>query len=809
MDWIRDLRYAARVLRGSPGFAVVAILTLALGIGAATAIFSVVDAALLNPLPYPEPDSIVRVLEATPEGGLRGTSTLNFLHWQRQSSSFEFLAAQTLTSMTISGIDAPVFVRGARVSPHYFDIAKTQPALGRLFLDEEAEPGKDRVAVLSNALWLRSFGADPSIVGRAVQLDGEAHTVVGVLPPGTSFDRGRQQIWTPMAFKPSEMTRDFRWFGVFGRLKRGVTLQQAQVEMKTIAARIAAEHPETNKGWSVAVDRFADILLAPGARLSMIVLMAAVGMLLLTGCANLANLALSRAVARERDAAVRASLGAGRWRMARQSLTEYILLSACGGGAGVAIGYAAMRALSAALPAAALPAEVQVTMSMRVLLFALAVSICTGILFGLAPVLHATNPNLAAVMKEGGRGVAGGARRGLRNSLVVAEVALAFVLLTGAGLMLRTFFQLLDVEMGFKAVNVLTMRLPVAPTRFPEPAQLEAYLRQIRTAVEGVPGVRSTALTSALPLQGWAMITPFAVAGRAESDHARWPFGFYKIVSPSYFETLGITVRKGRALTERDTAGAPRVLMMNETAAKRHFASEEPVGQRLLIPYDVPGTPEYGKDVPWEIVGVIADEKINNLSDQRSAGVYVSLAQSPHYSPSLAIRSGVEPRSLERSIRQAIAQVSREQAVSDVRTMEEIRSESLVAGRLEALLLGVFGGLALLLAAIGIYGVMSYTVVQRTHELGLRAALGAKPADLMKLVLGSGLLLTLAGLAIGFAGALALTRVMTAILFGVTPHDPATMASVAAILAVVALAACAIPAWRAMRVDPAVALRQE
>jgi len=810
LEFLWDLRYAVRVLRRGVGFAVIAILTLALGIGATTAIFSFADAALLRPLPYPEPDRIVRVLEVNPGGNLGGASTLNFLDWQVQSTAFEFLAAQTLMSATISGIDSPIFVQGARVSPRYFDIAGVKPALGRVFVEDEAQPGKDHVVVMNHSLWVKSFGADRSLVGRVIQLDGEAYTVVGVMPAGTSFDRGHQQLWIPLAFRPSEMTRDYRWFGVFGRLKRGVPLSQARAEMKTLGARMAAAHPETNQGWSVQVDRFADILIGRSLRASLEVLMAAVGMLLLIGCANLANLTLSRVFAREREVALRMALGAGRWRVVRQFLIEHGLLAMCGGVLGIGVGYVVMRALNAALPPDAFPAEVQVTMNARVLFFALGISLLAGFLLGVVPALQAARPHLMAAMKEGGRGTfLSGTRRRARSALVIAEVALAFVLLTGAGLMLRSFFQLLDVRAGFEAANVLTMRLPVTPKRFPEPARLEAYLQEIRAAVDAIPGVRETAMTSALPLRGWALITPFAVAGRADGDHLRWPFGFYKIVSPSYFDTLGIALRKGRTLQQSDDAGSPLVLLINESAAKKFFDDQEPLGQRLLIPEDKPGASEYGRDVPWEIVGVIADEKINSLSDQRSAGVYVSSAQTPYYTPNLVVRSTVEPRSLERAIRQAIQRVSEQQAVSDVRTMEEIKTESLLSARLEALLLTVFGGLALALAGIGIYGVISYSVSQRTHELGLRAALGARSGDLLRLVLINGLWLTVFGLAAGLAGAWALTRVMAAILFGVAPRDPLTLAMVAGILAIVALVACAIPAVRAMRVDPAVALRHE
>ena len=806
-----DLRYAVRGLSHNPGFTAVAILTLGLGIGANTAVYSFLDNFLLRPLPYPEPGQIVRVLERSQKGAQRGVSAPDFLDWQKQASAFEFLAGQTVRNMTLSGVEQPTLVRCAWVSPSYFGISRLKPLLGRTFLAEEAESGKDRVVVLGHTLWVNALGGDRGVVGSVIRLDGQPYTVVGVMPPDTVFDRSFAQIWKPLSFEPSVMNRGSAWFGVFGRMKPGVSLEQAQSQMDAIAAGIAREYPETNRNWGVEVNRFADIMVPKGPRAALLILMAAAGMVLLTGCVNLANLALARGATREREVAVRAALGAGHWTLMRQFLVENILLSLCGGVAGVAIGYGTMRWLTSRLPAGSFPAEIVVQLDGRVLLFALAISLATGLLFGLAPALQAAKVDLAGTMKDGGRGAStGGGRRSLRNALVIAEVALAFILLAGSGLLIRSFFGLLHVNPGFDATNVLTLRLPASRQEHPDPDQFNAYLRQIRAAVESAPGVEVAAFTSALPLQGWAYGMEFAIAGRAAVPRADRPVIFYKMVSPSYFRTLGIQVRSGRALSERDTKGAPPMAVINETLARKYFANEDPVGQRILMPQTDPGTTVLAADVAWQVAGVIADEKINALSDERSAGVYVSNEQSAVYGPSLAVRSaGLNPRLLESTIRKAIAQVNPDQAISDVRTMEEIKNESMLVNRLETVLLGAFAAVALLLAAVGIYGVVSYSVAQRTHEMGIRGALGASAGNLKTLVLADGLSLMLMGLGCGVVGAALVTRWMASMLFGVGAQDPLTLAAVAVLLSAVALVACYIPARRVTKVDPVVALRYQ
>ena len=807
---LQDLRYALRRMRNGPGFAAMAIATVALAIGANTAMFSFVNGVLINPLPYPNPDRVVRVLERRPDGGPNGISTLNFLDWKRDSTAFEYLAAQTGWGATLTGRDEPMQLRGLRISPALLDINGAKLLLGRKFQPDEDQVGKDHVVLLGYALWQRQFGADPGIVGRDIALDGESYQVIGVLDKGGMFDRSPSQIIKPLAFEPANMTRDFHWMGAVGKLKAGVTLEQARAEMDVIGKRIAAEYPDSNKGWGIAVDRLSEQIAGPQVRTAVIALFFATAFVLLIGCANLANLALARGIARRREVSLRAALGAGHWQIVRQLLTENLLLSLIGGLIGVGIGYLMMRWIKAMLPPFALPAEIDVRMDTSVLLFAVAASIGTGILFGLAPAIQAARTNLAETMKDGGAGTTPSTPgRRLRGALVVVEVALAFVLLAGSGLMLRSLLETLKVDPGFDATNVLTANMLIPSKQHPDPAELNTYLESIRAAVAALPGARETALTSALPLQGWGYGMPYQIAQRDVVDRARRGGAAFKMVTPSYFQTLRIEVLKGRALNDQDKAGAPPVTVINETLAKREFATEDPIGRHIVVQQIVPGQTQLGTEISWEIVGVITDEKMNGLTDTTSGGMYVTMEQSPVYFMSLVVRAAIEPRSLEAGVRRAIAGVNPDQALNEVRTLEEITDQSLVANRIQSLLLGIFAGVALLLAAIGIYGVIAYAVTQRTHELGIRAALGASGMQLRGLVFRSGMRLAIAGLVLGLVGALALGQLLSTLLYGVGGRDPLTLAVVTVALAAIAAAACFLPARRATKVNPIVALRYE
>jgi putative ABC transport system permease protein len=807
---IQDLRYAVRTLAASPAFTAVAVLTLALGIGANTAIFSFVDGLMLRPLPYDDADRIVRVMEKPPRGERNGISTLNFLDWQKDNQVFDFMAGQTGGGATLTGHGEPLQLRGGKVSAHFFEIFGIRAALGRTFLPDEDQLGKDKVVVLSNILWVNQFGSDPSIVNKTILLDNEPHVVVGVLPAGSAFDRAFNQLWRPLAFQPSNMTRNFHWLISFAKLKKGVSLEAAKANMSAIGARIEKDFPDSNKGWGVVVERYADTLVGPEVRTGLLVLLTATAMVLLIGCANLANLALARGVSREREIAVRAALGAGRGRLIRQFLTENVLLSTVGGLFGLLFGYGLLRWLQAQIPPFSFARESTISMDGRVLLFALVISVLTGLLFGLAPAWHATSPDLSGSMKDGGRGSSGNAsRKRLRDILIVAEVALAFVLLVGGGLMMRSFFRLLNVDTGMDTANVLTMGLPITTQRFPDPVALNAYLREVRTAVEAVPGVRETALSCAPPMQGTCYGMPMQVADRPVLDRASRNGGFFKIVSPSYFTAMGLRLARGRALSERDARNTPPVLVINERLAKREFDQQNPIGQRILIQQIIPGKTELGPEIPWEIVGVLHDEKVNGMADDRSAGVYVSNEQSPAYFMSLSIKANLNPQTLQKQVTAAIRSVDKDQAIVDIRTMDQIKDQSLTPNRLQSQLLGIFAGVALLLAGIGIYGVISYNVVQRTQEIGIRAALGASAGQQVKLVIARGLILTILGLLIGLAAAFGVTRLMANLLYGIGARDPATMASVAAVLSAVALMACYIPARRATKVDPMIALRYQ
>ena len=799
------------MLAKSPGFTTVSLFTLAIGIGGNTAIFSFVDSALLKPLPYADADRIVRVLEKPPGFPRNGISTLNFLDWQRQNTVFDYMAGDRGGDfVTLTGSGEPVQLRSAQVSAHYFDIFGVQAALGRTFSADEDQRGQELVAVLSHALWVSQFGADSKLIGRTIRLDGEAYTVIGVLPEASAFNRANAQIWIPLVFRAQNMTRNFHWFGSFAKLKRGVTLENARAQMDAIGAAIAQDHPDSNKGWGVVVERYSEVLVDSNLRQSLYVLLAAVAMVLLIGCVNLANLTLARGAAREREIALRSALGARRGRLIRQFLTESVLLSLAGGLLGLGIGYVCMAALRGALPPHSLPREVNVTMDGRVMLFTLAISGLTGILFGLAPALGATGTNLATALKEGARGAIGGARRRLRGALVVAEVALAFVLLIGAGLLIRSFFEMQQADTGFDSTNVLTATLRFSDKRYPDPVQLNTNLREIVSNLKSLPGVRDVAFTSALPMRGWGYGMPFQIAGRPTVDRANRQSCFFKMVSPSYFQAIGMRLRKGRGLSDRDLSGAPPVAVVNETMVRKYFQNQDPLGQRILVQQIIPGKTQLGPETPWDVVGVVADERVQSLdSTMDDPGMYVTNEQSPVYFGGLVVRAQLDPSRLEKAIRDSVYGVDKDQPLTDVKTLEQIKSESMASDRLRALLLAVFAGIALSLSAMGIYGVISYSVAQRTAEIGIRAALGASRANLLGLILRNGIWMTSAGLAIGFASAIGLTRLLAKLVFGIGTTDVLTITSVAAILSGVSLLACYIPARRATKVDPAVALRYE
>jgi putative ABC transport system permease protein len=803
-----DVRYGLRQLRQSPGFTAVAVLTLALGIGANTAIFSIVDATLLERLPYPQPEQIVMVWEKLPKGGRNVISTMNFLDWKRQSTVFSAIAAERDGSMTLTGGDRPVQLQGARESASSFDVWGVKPLLGRAFAPDEDQPGKNLVVVLSHRLWESRFGADPKILGRTLNLNGKPYAVIGVMPPGV-FDRIKDMFWVPLAFEPQEMTRDYRWMICFAKLKPGVTLQQARDQMKLIAARIEHDHPESNKGWSATVDRFRDIFVDDSLRRSLWVLLAAVGAVLMIGCVNLANVLLARGTARQREVVLRSALGASKGRLVRQFLTESALLSGCGGVAGLLTGYGLMKMFKIWTPYLHLPVEADVQLDGRVLVFTAIVVIVTGILFGIAPAIHTARHDLVNSLKEGGGTATSSTRRKrVRNALVVAEIAAAFVLLCGAALLIRSLYRLQQVDPGFESTNVITMRMPMTSAEYPDGPRIVSYLDVVRDKLDALPGVLAAATTSALPFEGWSDGMGFRIEGRPFVDMANRPDAGFKQVSPSYLSALRMRLREGRWLAESDTAGSVPVMVINEPMATRYFKGEDPIGKRILVRQIVPGQPALGPEIAWQVVGVVAEEKVDGLDDS-SPGMYVSYKQSPTTGTALVVRAAMNPGRLLKTIEAAIWQLNKNQALDDIKPLEQIEAESLGPNRLRTVLLGIFAAVAVLLATIGIYGVISYSVAQRTHEMGVRAALGASRWDQLRLVLEGGMVLTALGLGIGVIGALALTRLLASLLFGVSPHDLWSLAAAAVILTAVAAVACYLPARRATNVDPMVALRHE
>jgi putative ABC transport system permease protein len=802
----QDLRYTVRMLRKGPAFTLTAVLTIALGLGANAAIFSFLDAVLLKPLPYPEPERLIAVTEHLAQFDHNSVAAGNFLDW-RESAKSARLCASMGNLFTMVGRGEPQRVQARLVSYDYFDVLGSPVGTGRTFLPEEGIPGNDHVVILSHRYFEQHLGADPEILGKDLTLDSTAYKVVGILPGGSWYDRHPADVWIPLALTRASASREFHNMQVFGRLNAGYTLAAAYAELNGIAARIAAEYPKTNKGWSVDVDLTADRVIGARLRQWLRLLFGAVGAVLLIACVNLANLLLARSAARERELWVRLSLGAGRARLLRQFLTESLTLSLTGGLLGCGLAYVLQQALMAALPPFSLPAQSVVRMDLSVLAYLFAVSILSGILFGLAPAVAAWRQDVASGLNDGSRGSSGGVSgRRIRSALIVAEVALSFVLVATAGLLIHSFMRLTGVDTGVHMTNVLTMQLPRAMQRDTDPRREALMMDRVRDSVAALPGVIDAALTSAMPMQGWGFGMKYDVQGRAPSNGPQ-NCGF-KIVSPSYFHALGMALQTGRPLTTADTADSPPVAVINQTMAKRVFPDANPVGQHLLIQRIVTGKRELGAEIPWEVVGVVADEKTQGLDDP-GLGVYVTFDQSPVVGVGLAVRGRGDVSQMTKAIQSVIWSVNREQAITDIKLLEQIKSETTASSRFIMLVLSGFAGLALVLAAIGIYGVVSYSVTQRSREFGIRAALGASKHQLLVLALRGSLLLTAIGLAVGALGILASRNLVAALLFNTKPVEPVTILTVAGVLSLVALLASAVPARRAGAIDPTTALRQD
>lgn len=798
---LNDLRYALRQLIKAPSFTIVAILTLALGIGACTAIFSVVNVVLLRPLDYPEPDRVVNIRETQlPKFPEFSVSPPNYLDWEKQTKSYEYLAAYTGSRVNLTGDGEPQQLIGIKATAHYFDVFGVKPALGRMFLPEEDAQGKNHVVVLSHGFWQRVFGGTRDIIGRSIQLNGEPYQVVGVAPfVGIA---SKVDVWMPMAFKPDETANDARgghYINVAGRLKKGVTVAQARAELEVIAAQLAVQYPDPQKGWGIFMMPLPDYMVRD-IKPVLYTLLGAVGCVLLIACANLANLLLARATARHREISIRAALGAGRGRLIRQLLTESVVLAIFGGAAGVLLARWGLDALLALAPTN-LPRITEIHLDPGVLLFSLALSIVTGLLFGIAPAWLAARADVNEALKQGTRGsTEGGVRGRLRSALVVIEVTFALVLLGGAGLLARSFMQLAHVDPGFIPENATLLRLSLPQKKYPEKDQQIALANTLVERVKGLPGVQAVGITHSMPLVG-DYVLGFNIEGRPAVDPADLPSTNYYAVTPDYFHAMGIRLIRGRVFTTQDDAKAPRVAIINETMARQFFPNEDPIGKRINI--------TNGPDTWREIVGIVGDIKQYSLDKATTAQSYEPFAQVPFTSLNIVIRTKGSPAALLGALRPAVYDVDKDQPIGTIRPLEEIMAESIARQRFAMLLLTVFSGVALVIAAIGIYGVMAYNVVQRTGEFGIRMALGAQQRDVLRLVLTQGGKLIGLGLLIGLLATLAASRAMGSMLFNTSAYDPLTLATITVLLAVVALVACFFPANRATKVNPIEALRAE
>ena len=797
---LQDISYGLRTLVRSPGFTLVAAFTLALGIGANTAIFSVVDTVLLAPLPYEKPEQLQLVWGFHPEIGTETASLPDFVDWREQNNVFVDLAASFRRSMNLTGNGEPERLIAARVTANLFSVLGIEPARGRAFLDEEDRPGGERVVILSHGLWERRFGLREDVLGDSVQLDGQPYTVVGITPPGFEFP-SRAELWLPLALDPTQAGRRSDFLLVVGRLAEGVGQAQAQAEMDTITQRLEEQYPSTNTMWSVKLVGLHEEMVAE-VRPTLWALWGAVTFVLLIACANVANLLLVRAVGRD-ELAVRAALGAGRLRLARQLLTESVLLFLLGGLGGLALGWAGIRALSALDPGD-VPRIDQLTLDGRVALFTLGLALVTGLVFGLAPALHAARKNLFDQLREGGTRAAGG-RGGLRlrNVLVVGEIALSLVLLIGAGLMIRSLVRLQNVDPGFNSENLLSMRLSLSRGKYTEPAQIEAFYRELGERVEGLPGVRSAAAVSGLYIAGGAPYLSFAVEGQPPPGPDEVVDATVRTVTPGFFHTLEVPVLRGGVFEAQHGPDAARVAVINQTMARRYFADINPLGQRVAFD-GTDSTPNWR-----EIIGVVGDVKQEGLDVETYPEIYVPLSQRARPGMTLVVKTEGEPPGLAGAIRGEVQALDVGQPVYSVQTMEQALRDSLGEQRFAMALFSLFAAVAVLLAAVGIYGVVSYSVGQRTREIGVRMAMGARPGDILGMVVGNALLLTGLGLALGLGSAFFLTRFLETLLFGVEATDPVAFASIAGLLAVVAILACLLPARQAMRVDPVDAVRYE
>uniref|UniRef100_Q01S52 Permease n=1 Tax=Solibacter usitatus (strain Ellin6076) TaxID=234267 RepID=Q01S52_SOLUE len=791
---MQDLRYALRVLSRAKGFTLAAVIVLALGIGANSAIFSVVDAALLRPLPYHRPGEIVVLWELPPSRINNRVSPLNFVDWHDQNTVFSSTAAISGGPRTVTGPGGAERLPGQAVTSEFFSLLDVAPIAGRTFRAEDAADNPDSV-VISERLWRSRFHADPALVGRSIALDGKPFTLLGVVPAAFQIFYP-SDLWTLYVPKRSPEQRRMHYLQVIGRLKPGVSLAQAQAAMNGVAAGIARISPETNRNWSIALQPLHRALVGEELRSTSLVLGAVVSFVLLMACANVANLMLARGSARAREIAVRVSLGAVRAQLARQLLTESVLLAVLGGAFGLCLAWLLIRLAPRLIPPDALPAGVALALDVRVFAFAVLATFACGILFGLAPAWQASR----AALSTGMRASAGAGSARMLNSVAMVQIAIAVIIVTGAGLFLRTLDRLTQVDSGYHADHVLTANVILPLTRYPNPDRALLFYQTAQRELETLPGVRAASFGGSLPLTGFDIGQGFRAGDEKGSAH-------YQIVGARYFEALGIPLEAGRAFELRDTAAAPQVAIVNREMVRRYFNGRSPIGRHIEVSAMDPAGPRL---IDREIVGVAGQVKVASPGEAENvAEIYVPITQNPWFSASIALRATGDPVALAAALKAAIAKIDKDLAVTHIRSMDEIAAASVARPRFRAQLLGAFALLSLVLSAVGVFAVLAYSVAQRKREFGIRMALGAQIADVLSLVLTRGLKIAVTGVAAGLLGAALLARSLATLLYGVQPLDPGTFGATSALLAIIALAAAAIPAWRAARTDPAIALRDE
>jgi len=801
-DMVQDTRYGLRSLRKNPGFGALVILTLAVGIGASTAIFSVVNAVMLRALPFQNPDRLVRIYESNPERGwpIFSASHPNFLDWRSYTQSFESIAASASTSFNYGPAGDVEVIRGSAVTADLLPTLGQKLALGRNFLPEEDRPGgNNRVVIVSYGFWQRHLGADPNVIGQTVNLSDQPFTVVGVLTEEFAWGAPDLQLLVPLAPDPNRSRGDHRLL-VIGRLKNGVSLEAALNDLNGIAARLSEQYPESNKGWSVGGSSFYDWIVPEANRRSILVFVAAVAAVLLIACANIANLLLARGAVRQREIALRVALGASRSRIVRQLLTESVLMAVVGGGLGIGLCLLIVRTLKSMSPTN-LPRLDELSVDMRVLVFGLVLSIVTGVLFGLFPAAQASRTNLNDALKEGGRSDgSGGPKQRIRTLLVIAEVGMSVMLLTAAGLLLRSFWRLQQVQPGFEPDRALTMRINLPRSRYAENAQGWNFYRELVASVQNVPGVTAAGVTSLLPMDGGNTASEVTIPGQPAPDGTK-PSADWRIVSIGFFRAMGVRVR-GREFDEHDTDKSQRVTIISEEMARRFWPNEDPIGRQVVLH-------SFGKE-PMTIIGVAGDIRNAGLDSDLRPAAYAPTAVAALWNPMfLVVRTSTDPASRVGAVREVFKSLDGNVPVASVRTLDELVSNSLGQRRFTMFLLIAFAAAALLLACVGLFGVMAYLVSQRTHEIGVRLALGAKPRDVFALIIGRGMAFAATGSVLGIVGAIWLLRFIQDLLFQVGVRDPMTFVSAPVLLLLVAFVACYVPAHRAMKVDPLIALRYE